>query len=288
MLTNAKGGSDMEKERVDLLVVQQGLTDSREKAKRLVMAGQIVDCENHNRYDKPGEKIDASRQLMIKGQVMKYVSRGGLKLEKALDVFGVSVKDKIMLDIGASTGGFTDVALQEGARLSYALDVGYNQLDYKLRQDPRVVVMERVNFRFSKPEDFTQGLPNIATIDVSFISLRLILPVLKTILTSPGEVVVLIKPQFEAGRERIGKKGIVSDSKVHIDVLNEIIGFSQDIGFCLAGLTFSPITGGTGNIEFLAHLLWQGEENSQLNYEAACLSDLIKETVKQAHLNLKG
>lgn len=278
----------MDKERVDLLVVQQGLTDSREKAKRLVMAGQIVDLENHIRYDKPGEKIDSSRQLIIKGQVMKYVSRGGLKLERALEVFGISVQDKIMLDIGASTGGFTDVALQEGAELSYALDVGYNQLDYRLRQDPRVVVMERVNFRFSQPEDFTKGLPSIATIDVSFISLRLILPVLKTILTSPGDAIVLIKPQFEAGRDRIGKKGIVSDPKVHVDVLNEVINFAQSIGFRLKGLTFSPITGGTGNIEFLAHLSWQEDQDSILIFEADNLRDLVKETVKQAHLSLKG
>ena len=244
----------MEKERVDLLVVQQGLTDSREKAKRLVMAGQIVDAVKHIRYDKPGEKIPITTELYIKGETLRYVSRGGLKLEKALATFDVSVEGKILLDIGASTGGFTDAALQHGAVLSYALDVGYNQLDYKLRQDERVEVMERVNFRFSKPEDFTKGKPQVASIDVSFISLKLILPPLKDILEMDGDVLVLIKPQFEAGRERIGKKGIVSDPKVHQDVLEEILEYCEQIGFSVNQLTFSPITGGSGNIEFLAHL----------------------------------
>lgn len=169
------------------------------------MAGLVYNDKNE-RLDKPGEKISVETPLHTKGQVMPYVSRGGLKLEKALNVFAINVQGKTMLDIGSSTGGFTDVALQNGARLSYALDVGYNQLAWKIRQDERVVVMERTNFRYSKPEDFTEGVPDIATIDVSFISLRLILPPLHDILKKGGSVVALIKPQFEAGKEFVGKK----------------------------------------------------------------------------------
>lgn len=272
----------MEKERVDVLVVQQGLTDSREKAKRLVMAGQIIDAVNHVRYDKAGEKIPTTTELMIKGETLRYVSRGGLKLEKALEKFDVSVEGKILLDIGASTGGFTDAALQHGAVKSYALDVGYNQLDYKLRQDNRVVVMERVNFRFSKPEDFQEGQPQVASIDVSFISLKLILPPLKDILAEGGEVLVLIKPQFEAGRERIGKKGIVSDPRVHQDVLEEILEYCEQIGFSVKNLTFSPITGGSGNIEFLAHLQLLDTVDRSFDWQSAS-----RAVVQEAHQQLK-
>lgn len=241
------------KERVDVLLVQQGLSETREKAKRNVMAGLVVD-EKGLRYDKPGEKISAETILRLKGQALKYVSRGGLKLEKAMTVFLIDFSDKILLDIGSSTGGFTDVALQNGAKMSYALDVGSNQLAWKLRQDDRVEVMEKTNFRYSKLEDFTKGQPNIATIDVSFISLKLILPVLKTILAENGEVVALIKPQFEAGRDQVGKKGIIRDRKVHLSVLKEVLTFIQEFGFDVVALDFSPITGGDGNIEFLAHL----------------------------------
>ena len=206
------------KERVDVLLVQQGLSETREKAKRNVMAGLVCD-EKNIRYDKPGEKIPADTVLRLKGQALKYVSRGGLKLEKAMNSFDISFEDKILLDIGSSTGGFTDVALQNGAKMSYALDVGSNQLAWKLRQDERVEVMEKTNFRYSKLEDFTKGQPTISSIDVSFISLKLILPVLKEILAPEGEVVALIKPQFEAGREQVGKKGIIRDKKVHLSVL---------------------------------------------------------------------
>ncbi|MGY3724183.1 23S rRNA (cytidine1920-2'-O)/16S rRNA (cytidine1409-2'-O)-methyltransferase [Granulicatella balaenopterae] len=277
----------MGKERIDTLVVQQGLASSREKAKRLVMAGQIVNAVNHNRYDKPGEKVSDETQLLLKGEPLKYVSRGGLKLEKALNEFDVTVEDKILLDIGSSTGGFTDAALQNGATMSYALDVGYNQLDYKLRQDKRVMVMERQNFRYSKPEDFTEGLPDIASIDVSFISLQLILPTLKTILRSGGDVVALIKPQFEAGRERVGKKGIVSDPKVHRDVLVETLEFAQQLGYTIEELTFSPITGGTGNIEFLAHLSLQPVDQIEPELSKEWLEN-IDEAVKTAHYELKN
>lgn len=243
----------IKKERVDVLVYQQGLAETREKAKRSIMAGLIYD-EKEQRYDKPGEKILENTVLKIKGQTLKYVSRGGLKLEKAKDVFAIDFKDRILLDIGSSTGGFTDVALQNGAKSSYALDVGSNQLAWKLRQDERVKVMEKTNFRYVKLADFDWGQPTIATIDVSFISLKLILPVLKTILASEGEVVALIKPQFEAGREQVGKKGVIRDAKVHLSVLEEVLAFIYEFGYDVYHLDYSPITGGDGNIEFLVHL----------------------------------
>ncbi|MBG9982121.1 TlyA family RNA methyltransferase [Aerococcaceae bacterium DSM 111020] len=267
----------MKKERVDKLVYQAGLTPSREQAQRLIMAGQIYD-DKEQRYDKAGEKIPVDTVLYIKGDKPKYVSRGGLKLEKALAAFHIDMSDQILLDIGASTGGFTDAALQAGAQLSYALDVGYNQLAYQLRQDPRVVVMERQNFRYSKPDDFTQGQPTIASIDVSFISLALILPPLADILEPGGSVMVLIKPQFEAGPERIGKNGIVRDPAVHEAVLSEVLQFISEIGFRIEDLTYSPIKGGEGNIEFLAHLINQQEPNNDSHQHIN-----IAQVVQEAH-----
>lgn len=243
----------MKKERVDVLLVQQGLFDSREQAKRSVMAGEILG-KNNERLDKPGQKIPVTTTLHMKGHKMPYVSRGGLKLAKALKVFNISVKDKTVLDIGSSTGGFTDVMLQNGAKLSYALDVGTNQLVWQLREDPRVVVMEQTNFRYSTLDDFTHGQPEFASIDVSFISLRLILPPLAKILQMGGEVVALIKPQFEAGKEHVGKHGIVRDYAVHRAVLEEVLQFANEDHFDVLGLDYSPIKGGQGNIEFLAHL----------------------------------
>ncbi|EJE98698.1 TlyA family RNA methyltransferase [Liquorilactobacillus mali] len=243
----------MKKERVDVMLVQQGLFDTREQAKRAVMAGEILG-ENEERLDKPGMKINIETELHFKGKKMPYVSRGGYKLEKALKVFDVEIKNKTVLDIGSSTGGFTDVALQNGAKMSYALDVGTNQLAWKIRQDPRVIVMENTNFRYSKPEDFTEGLPDFATIDVSFISLELILPPLHAILQDSGDVVALIKPQFEAGKANVGKNGIVRDKKVHLAVLDKIISFALEADFDVCGIDFSPITGGEGNIEFICHL----------------------------------
>lgn len=242
-----------EKERVDILLVQQGVFQTREQAKRAIMAGQILGI-NEERLDKPGVKIPVTTELHLKGKPMPYVSRGGFKLAKALDVFEIDVKDAIVLDIGSSTGGFTDVVLQNGAKQSYALDVGTNQLAWKLRSDERVIVMENTNFRYAKLADFTQGRPTFATIDVSFISLHLILPPLRSILADNGEVVALIKPQFEAGRENVGKHGIVKNSAVHQQVLQDIIKFSIDTGFSVKHLSFSPIKGGEGNIEFLIHL----------------------------------
>ncbi|GMA70296.1 TlyA family rRNA (cytidine-2'-O)-methyltransferase [Leuconostoc litchii] len=243
----------IEKERVDVLLVQQGLFQSREQAKRAVMAGQILG-HNEERLDKAGEKIPVTTELHFKGEQLKYVSRGGLKLEKALNDFDITVKNKTVLDIGSSTGGFTDVSLQSGANLVYALDVGTNQLAWKLRNDDRVKVMENTNFRYSKLADFKFGQPEFATIDVSFISLGLILPALANIITMGGNVVALIKPQFEAGRENVGKNGIIKDSAVHKQVLQKVTQMMINDGFSIKHLTYSPIKGGQGNIEFLAIL----------------------------------
>ncbi|MEE8669102.1 MAG: TlyA family RNA methyltransferase [Heyndrickxia coagulans] len=272
----------MKKERVDVLLVERGLMETREKAKRAVMAGLVF--SNETRLDKPGEKIAADAPLIIKGKPLPYVSRGGLKLEKALEVFGLDVKGKIVLDIGASTGGFTDCALQHGAKMSYALDVGYNQLAWKLRQDGRVVVMERTNFRYVTPQDFTKGIPEFASIDVSFISLSLILPVLKTLLAPLSDVVALIKPQFEAGRGQVGKKGIVKDKKVHREVIEKIIQLALRENFSVENLSFSPITGGEGNIEFLIHLV---QPAGQTEGGANRLRVTVKDVVEEAHAALR-
>lgn len=271
----------MKKERIDVLLVQQGLFESREQAKRAVMAGEILG-ENEERLDKPGMKIDPEIHLHFKGTKMPYVSRGGLKLAKALKVFKINLRDRTVLDIGSSTGGFTDVALQNHARLSYALDVGTNQLVWKLRQDERVVVMENTNFRYRKLADFTKGQPNFASIDVSFISLRLILPTLHEILQTGQDVVALIKPQFEAGREKVGKHGIVREEQTHLEVLNDVLGFALENGYDVSGLDFSPITGGSGNIEFIAHLVAcpAGQKGQNL------LKVTPEVVVKQAHQTL--
>lgn len=245
--------SAIEKERVDILLVQQGLFASREQAKRAVMAGEILG-ENEERLDKAGQKIPVTTELHFKGEKLKYVSRGGLKLEKALNEFDITVKNKTVLDIGSSTGGFTDVALQNGAKLVYALDVGTNQLVWQLRTDERVKVMENTNFRYSKLADFAFGQPAFATIDVSFISLGLILPPLSNIISMGGQVVALIKPQFEAGRENVGKNGIIKDPLVHKQVLQKVTQMMIQGGFTINALTYSPIKGGQGNIEFLAVL----------------------------------
>lgn len=269
------------KERLDVLLVERGLAETREKAKRAVMAGLVY--TNEERLDKPGEKVSEEIPLNIKGNVLPYVSRGGLKLEKALKIFNIRIKDKILLDIGASTGGFTDCALQNGAKMSYALDVGYNQLAWKLRQDERVVVMERTNFRYVTIKDLNGEMPNFATIDVSFISLSLILPVLKTLLVSGSDIVTLIKPQFEAGREQVGKKGIIRDKKIHLEVIQKIINLSVNEGYLVKDLSYSPITGGNGNIEFLLHLRW--EDNQKTGENQLSLSP--ESIVEESHIELK-
>lgn len=266
-----------DRERIDVLLVKKGLFESREKAQRAVMAGMVY--HGDLRIDKPGSKVDSTLELNIKGNPLPYVGRGGLKLEKALKVFDLDLNGVLMLDIGASTGGFTDCALQNGAKKVYALDVGYNQLAWKLRSDPRVIVMEKTNFRYCTPENFQEGLPEFASIDVSFISLKKILPPLIDILKHNGEVVALIKPQFEAGRDEVGKKGIVHDPKVHLSVVNEILQFALDCGFSLLDLSYSPITGGDGNIEFLAHL------RSNKGQAVNLLQESPEEVVRLAHQN---
>ena len=269
------------KERLDVLLVQQGLAETREKAKRMIMAGLVY--ANEERYEKPGEKVPVDLEFSIKGKVMPYVSRGGLKLEKALKTFDVTVEGKILIDIGSSTGGFTDCALQNGAQMSYAVDVGYNQLAWKLRQDERVKVMERTNFRYVTPADLDGEMPNFASIDVSFISLTLILPVLKTLLVANSDVVALVKPQFEAGREQVGKKGIIRDPKVHKEVLNKIITFAEGEGYDIRNASYSPITGGDGNIEFLLHLGWEGTKQKGENL----LKQTVDDIVSEAHAQFK-
>ncbi|WP_172369220.1 TlyA family RNA methyltransferase [Sporosarcina jiandibaonis] len=268
-----------EKERVDVLLVKRGLMETREQAKRSIMAGIVYSA--NTRMEKPGEKILSDAPLVVKGSTLKYVSRGGLKLEKALEVFEVDLKDQIVLDIGASTGGFTDCALQNGAAHCYALDVGYNQLAWKIRQDPRVTVMERMNFRYATAELFTEGQPQFATIDVSFISLALILPTLKKIISEGGNVIALVKPQFEAGKGKVGKKGVVKERSTHFDVLKKVAAMSLEEGFTLRGTSFSPVTGAEGNIEFLFHLT--ADAVPVENYNDETFTALIDVAYKELH-----
>lgn len=265
----------MTKKRLDVLLVERGLIETREKAKRSIMAGLVF--SGTERLDKPGVKIDESLDLTVKGKAIPYVGRGGLKLEKALKYFSLNLTNRTMVDVGSSTGGFTDCALQNGLARSYAVDVGYNQLDWKLRNDPRVVVMERTNFRYVTTDLFTEGKPNFASIDVSFISLKLILPALKEIIDSNTEIVALIKPQFEAGREQVGKKGIVREASIHKEVIENTLEFASLLGFSVIDITYSPITGGDGNIEFLAYLKWQEQ------LENLVTDEKIQNVVSEAH-----
>lgn len=251
----------MAKERADVLLANQGLFHSRSQAQRAIMAGLVQD-HNHQRIDKSGTKFPSDEKFFVKDDGKKYVSRGGFKLEKALKVFKIDLKDKVCLDIGASTGGFTDVALQNGAKSVYALDVGYNQLAWQLRDDPRVVVMEKQNFRFSKPSDFDPR-PDFAMTDVSFISLDLIMPPMYEILKNNCDAVCLIKPQFEAGPENVGKHGIVHDHEVHQAVIEHTMQQAMKIGFDVVGIDYSPIKGGKGNIEFLIHLRKNEDQKGQ-------------------------
>lgn len=248
----------MSKKRADVLIYEKGLAKSREKAKRMIMEGVVFIGEK--RIDKPGELVDENEDINIKDNPINYVSRGGLKLEKAIKVFELDLQDKTAIDIGASTGGFTDCMLQKGAKKVYAIDVGYGQLDWSLRKDPRVVVMERTNIRYVEKDDIGE-LVDFISIDVSFISLRLVLPVAKKLLKENGNIVALIKPQFEAGKEKVGKKGLVKDKRVHKEVLEDILEFCDSIGLGIIGLDFSPITGSTGNIEFLANIIKSNVKN---------------------------
>ena len=265
------------KERIDTLLVQKGFFDSREKAKRSVMAG-IVFVDNQ-KVDKPGTSVSRDAFISVRGNPIPYVSRGGLKLEEAIDKFNITLDNKICLDIGASTGGFTDCMLQNGARKVYSIDVGYGQLDWNLRQDPRVVVMERTNIRYVTPDDIGEAA-DFASIDVSFISLRLVLPVSKQLLKKNGEIVALIKPQFEAGKENVGKGGVIRDIEVHKNVVSDIITFAAGIKLQAVDFTYSPIRGPKGNIEYLLYM-----KNTDIFNNESLSMEYIDDIINQSHLN---
>ena len=246
----------MSKTRLDVLLTEKGLCESRERAKTTIMSGQVF--VNGQRVDKPGTNVPDDAEIEIKGHGLEYVSRGGLKLEKALKYFNVSPEGKVCIDCGASTGGFTDCLLKGGAVKVYSIDVGYGQLAWSIRSDPRVVVMERTNIRNVTKEQVPDS-PKLGVIDVSFISLKLVLPVVKQLLDENGEILCLIKPQFEAGKEKVGKKGVVRELSTHIEVLENFVKNANDAGFGVRGITFSPIKGPEGNIEYLGHLISDGE-----------------------------
>ena len=241
----------MPKKRLDILLTEQGLAESRQKAQAAIMSGLVY--VNGKKVDKAGTPTAEDAVLEVRGKTLNYVSRGGLKLEKAMAVFPIALLDKVAADIGASTGGFTDCMLQNGARKVYAVDVGYGQLAWSLRSDPRVVCLERTNARYLTTEHIPEPL-DFASIDVSFISLKLILPALRPLMADGGQVVCLVKPQFEAGKEKVGKKGVVRDPAVHLEVLEHFLEHAAQADFHVAGLTFSPIRGPEGNIEYLGHL----------------------------------
>ncbi len=265
------------KERLDILLVKKGLAQSREKAKAIIMSGIVyVDGQKE---DKAGTTFDEHLTIEVRGKTLKYVSRGGLKLEKAMENLDVTVEGKICMDVGSSTGGFTDCMLQNGANKVYAVDVGHGQLDWKLRNDERVICMEKTNIRYVTHEQIPDEIA-LSSIDVSFISLSKVFPAVKGLLSASGEVVALIKPQFEAGREKVGKKGVVRDKLVHEEVIADVFGYAKDNQFTVLNLTYSPVKGPEGNIEYLCHLTVDPEaiENQQI---------CIKEVVEKAHEALK-
>lgn len=239
------------KKRLDVLLVERLYADTRSKAQAIIMSGNVY--VNGQKADKAGTSFEETVEIEVRGAVCPYVSRGGLKLEKALRDFGVKPEGYVCSDSGASTGGFTDCLLQQGAKKVFAIDVGYGQLDWKIRSDERVVVMERTNIRYVTPEDLGEPL-DLSVIDVSFIGLEIVLPTIKTLLKPTGQVLCLIKPQFEAGKENVGKKGVVRDAKIHQMVLDNFVSLVDGLGFKILGLTFSPVKGPEGNIEFLGHL----------------------------------
>ncbi|HIT52368.1 MAG TPA: TlyA family RNA methyltransferase [Candidatus Fimivicinus intestinavium] len=267
----------MGKQRLDVAVFERGLAPSREKAQALIMAGQIY--VNGQKASKAGLGVTAEDQVELHGRQLPFVSRGGLKLNKALQCFPIVLEGKTCMDVGASTGGFTDCMLQNGAERVYAIDVGYGQLAWKLRTDARVVNLERTNFRYVTQEQIPEEI-DFASVDVSFISLRLILPVLFRLLKAKGEAVCLIKPQFEAGRERVGKKGVVRDPAVHKDVIRTVCALAEETGFIVGGLSFSPVKGPEGNIEYLVFL--------QKGVSAPTVFPIpVEEVVSQAHIALE-
>ena len=267
----------MAKERLDVLLVNRGLAASREKAKAIIMSGSVyVDGQKE---DKAGQTFPEEANIEVRGSTLKYVSRGGLKLEKAMECFDVSLSGKICMDVGSSTGGFTDCMLQNGAVKVYAVDVGHGQLDWKLRNDPRVICMEKTNIRYVKPDDIEDRI-QFSSIDVSFISLTKVLGPVKELLTDDGEIVCLIKPQFEAGREKVGKHGVVRDASVHKEVIDMVMNYAVSINFEVLNLEFSPVKGPEGNIEYLLHLLkHQSGEYSSIPVDAG-------EIVRKAHETL--
>ena len=266
----------MAKKRLDALLVEQGFFDTRSKAQAAIMAGQIL--VNDLKVDKPGTQVADEVKIKIIGNRLPYVSRGGLKLEKALHVFPISLIDKTVADVGASTGGFTDCSLQNGARKVYAIDVGYGQLAWSLRNDDRVINMERTNVRYLDESSLPDKI-QIATIDVAFISLDKVLPAVKKLLGNDGCVIALIKPQFEAGREKVGKKGVVRDPKVHEEVIYKVINMAKEEKFGIGGLDYSPIKGPEGNIEYLLYLTLNESDNIN--------EDRVKQIVALSHGNLK-
>lgn len=280
------------KERLDVLLVQEGLAQSREKAKAVIMSGCVY--VNDQKEDKAGAMFDASKaRIEVRGNTLRYVSRGGLKLEKAIERFGIGLAGAVCMDIGASTGGFTDCMVQNGAARVYAIDVGHGQLAWKLRNDARVVCMEKTNFRYVVREDLAEA-PDFASVDVSFISLDKILGPAHTLLKAEGQMVCLIKPQFEAGREKVGKKGVVREASVHREVIERVFDFTMEKGFAILHLDFSPIRGPEGNIEYLMHIQKEkhadGGEAVSGSRDAAAVQEtfgqLIAETVELAHKTL--
>ena len=269
------------KERLDILLVKQGLAESREKAKAVIMAGEVF--VQGQREDKAGAMFDESKvTITVKGSSLRYVSRGGLKLEKAMACFPITLEDDICMDIGSSTGGFTDCMLQNGAKKVYSVDVGHGQLAWKLRQDERVVCMEKTNFRYLTRDQIADDL-DFASVDVSFISLTKILLPARELLKEEGEMVCLIKPQFEAGREKVGKKGVVRDPSVHEEVIEKVMKHADQIGFEILHLDFSPIKGPEGNIEYLLHIQKNGRTKEAEEELTEMKKELIGQTVKKAH-----
>lgn len=266
------------KERLDVLLVKKNLAESREKAKAVIMAGIVY--VDDQKEDKAGSMFEETAKIEVRGSTLKYVSRGGLKLEKAMTHFGVTLDQKICMDVGASTGGFTDCMLQNGAVKVYSVDVGHGQLAWKLRNDPRVVCMEKTNIRYVTPEEIPDKI-QFVSIDVSFISLTKVLGPVKALMEPEGQVVCLIKPQFEAGREKVGKKGVVRERSVHLEVIRMVAAFAGSIGFEALHLEFSPIKGPEGNIEYLLHLRNDADGNV---YENSSID--AEEIVNQAHETL--
>lgn len=267
----------MAKIRLDVYLTEKGLTSSRERAKALIMAGQVY--IKNQKCDKAGTMLDENEtEVEVRGEQLKYVSRGGLKLEKAMQEFPITLDGKVTMDIGASTGGFTDCMLQNGAKKVYAVDVGYGQFAWKLRSDERVVNMERTNIRYVTPEDIGEPI-DFASIDVSFISLKLVLPAAYNLLSPDGEIVALIKPQFEAGKGQVGKKGVVRDKNIHFEVIRGVLDFATENGFKLLGLSFSPIKGPEGNIEYLAYLRKSDETEKITDEEILQIVEKSHETL---------